>query len=307
MSGLRYLVHGPRLEDPNELLFFDAWAWPTLMVHVRPRTLPPGYAGYPVEDAWPKPVLDALAAAGRTCAVGAVMAQASAASSTTATLAGGLAAGVAGFAALGAEMLVAPLESPAGDAEVQQWLTRIDAASLAITRHLGLAGALASAKLHASTVSRVLAPGWQRTVALCLPSVPSLDLSFAARSSEVLAFLGADETRRRREALLGWPALLARDDVPLASVPGQVAAAAREYVAWIEASGLAQRGAGAVTELLWKLDAPSMVADLTRAVGATPKSQWAPFQARGLAFGALDALRSDIPVALISSRPRGYP
>ena len=61
----RLLVHGPRLADPGDLLFFDAWLWPTLQaVGVRSR-LPPG-DGMAIGETWPQPLLDALGAAGRT-------------------------------------------------------------------------------------------------------------------------------------------------------------------------------------------------------------------------------------------------
>lgn len=303
MTAPRYLVHGPRLVDPNELLFFDAWAWPTLMVYVRPRDLPPGFVGYKVEDEWPPAVLETLAAAHRTQPPAVALVEATA----RATPAVGPAdAGMAAFRELGAHMLVSPLPTPCGATTLQEWLAGIDRATLSVARTLSRAGVLASAKLHADTVSRVLAPGWQSTVALCLPFMPRIDRAFATRLPELLAFLAADETRRRRETLYAWPALLARDDVPLASVPPAVAAAARDYVACIEASGLSQRGAG-MTELLWKLEDPAMAGDLVRPVGADPRTQWAPFQRRGLGFGALEAARSDTPVALVSGQPRGYP
>ncbi len=309
---LRCLVHGPRLTDPNELLFFDTWVWPAVMTEVRPRSVPPGYPGYPVEDEWPKTTLEALDAAGRTQPPAVAMTQAAAPSMLLETLASGGAAGsgaggmVSLIGRLGADLLVAPLAPPCPDAEVRAWLSRIDGARWSITGTLAEAGVRASAKLHTDTLSRVLMPGWQQTVALVLPCVPRIDRAFATRLNELLAMLAADDTRRRREALYAWPALLGRGDVPLASVPAMVADAAREYVAWIEASGLSQRGAGSV-ELLWKLDNPALVNELTCPVGTDPRRQWAPFQARGLASGMLDAARSDTPAAWVSSRPRGYP
>ncbi|MBL8323669.1 MAG: hypothetical protein JNJ89_01795 [Rubrivivax sp.] len=307
-APLRYLVHGPRLADPNELLFFDAWAWPSVLTHVRPRSLPPGYAGYPVADEWPKSTLEALSAAGRTQPPAVAMTQAAASSmlGEAPGSGGGAGGALALIGRLGADLLVAPLAPPCPDAEVHAWLARIDGALWSITRTLAEAGVRASAKLHAHTLSRVLKPGWQRAVALVLPFVPRIDRAFATRLGELLAFLAAEDTRRLREALYAWPALLGRSDVPLASVPAVVAGAAREYVGWIEASGLAQRGAGSI-ELLWKLDDPAVATDLARPVGTDPARQWAPFHARGLAFDVLAAARSDTPVALVSQRARGYP
>lgn len=307
-APLRYLVHGPRLADPNELLFFDAWAWPSVMTHVRPRSLPPGYVGYPVADEWPKPTLEALSGAGCTQSPAVAMTQAAASTMVAGALGsdGDAGGAFALFGRLGADTLVAPLATPCADAEVHAWLARIDAALWSITRTLVEGGVRASAKLHAETLSRVLTPGWQQTVALVLPFVPRIDHAFATRLTDLLAFLAADDTRRCREALYAWPALLGRTDVPLASVPAAVADAAREYVGWIETSGLSQRGAGSI-ELLWKLDDPGLATELTRPVGADPRRQWAPFHARGLAFGVLDAARVDTPVALVSQRARGYP
>lgn len=302
----RYLVHGPRLTDPNELLFFDAWAWPSVMAHVRPHALPPGYAGYPVEDEWPPPLLERLSAAGRTQAPVVAMTQAPGPMQAEAIADGSAHPTIALFGRLGADMLVAPLASPCPDSEVHAWLARIDAALWSITRTLAEAGVRASAKLHADTLSRVLMPGWQQTVALVLPFVPRIDRAFVTRLDELLAFLAAADTRRLREALYAWPGLLGRSDIPLASVATTVADAARDYVAWIEASGLSQRGAGRI-ELLWKLDDPAQAPELARPVGTDPRKQWAPFHVRGLAFGALDAARSDTPAAMVSPRPRGYP
>jgi len=125
----RLLVHGPRLADPGDLLFFDAWLWPTLQaVGVRSR-LPPG-DGMAIGETWPQPLLDALGAAGRTLPLPELTTEL--VTTSMPDVAGWLASGAdpatafspAVAAAVGgiiAETMVAPLPSPARDAELHTW------------------------------------------------------------------------------------------------------------------------------------------------------------------------------------------
>ena len=309
----RLLVHGPRLADPGDLLFFDAWLWPTLQaVGVRSR-LPPG-DGMAIGETWPQPLLDALSAAGRTLPLPELTTEL--VTTSMPDVAGWLASGAdpatafspAVAAAVGgiiAETMVAPLPSPARDAELHMWLASIDRALWSIAQRLGSLGRLAGAKLHAAQLSRVLPAGWETTVAMHLPSIPRIEHALATQRDTLFAFLADDETRRRREALYAWPASLAGGGVPLSSVPQQVADAASEFIKWIDRSDLA-RGRGSAVELLWKLDDTAMAVELSRPVGPTER-QWSPLQRRGLAPGVLANARSDTPLALISGRPRGYP
>jgi hypothetical protein len=297
----RWLLHGPCLNDPGDLLFFDAWVQPLVAVRYRPANSPPLSAGYPVREAWPKPVLDTLRAAGRLLAIGDLI-WSGAAEAAGAELAEDMQARIADAAALAADGFFIPLDTPASDAEVQAWLAAIDTALRKTTARLVQRGHGATSKQFASGVTRVFKPGWELALALELPAFPRIDRAIGSLDA-LLAFLADEGTAVRREALLG--ALREAGQRPAASVAAEVVAAAHALAGWVEASGLAS-GRGPV-ELVWAL--PD--ATLTEALAAAPlgdaERAVARLRTRGLAAGEAAGAGADTPLMLVSRRPRGYP
>jgi hypothetical protein len=299
----RYLAHGPCLNDPGELLFFDAWVWPCTHPLIRPGNLASGDIGYPVAELWPQQLLQALQAAGLALTPGELL-WSGAAPAQPGEFSPAMAELAAEAGALGGEGMFLPLHLPAGAADTDAWLTRIDLALRHIAARLGRRGHRVASKQFADAITRVFKPGWQLAVALLLPAFPRLDRAFADVDAYA-AFLADPGTLARREALYAWPAQLGRNPLSYVDLVAELVQAAADYVAWIEASGLAS-GRSAV-ELLWTLDDPRHADALAAAVQTAAERGTAHFGARGLAPGEFAGLPGDGPAALVSRRPRGYP
>lgn len=299
----RYLAHGPCLNDPGELLFFDAWVWPCTQPLVRPLNPAPGVLGYPLAEPWPQPWREALQAAGRLLTPGELLW-----SGATPVQPGEFSAAmselVSEAAALGGEGLFAPLQAPASAADTEAWLTRIDLALRQIARRLSRRGHRVASKQFAAAIARVFKPGWELALALQLPAFPRLDRALA-HPAAYTALLADPGTLARREALYAWAARLGCGAMPLAGVVADMAQAAADYAAWIEASGLAS--GRAPVELLWTLDDPQQAEALAAVPQTAAERGIAHFAARGLAADSLDGAASDSALALVSQRPRGYP
>lgn len=298
----RCLMHGPCLNDPGDLLFFDAWVQPVVGVTYRPANSPPMSAGYPVREAWPQPVLDALRSAERLLTIGDLIWSGAQATSASGEVMPDLQSRIADATAIAADAFFIPLDTPAGDAEVQAWLAAIDGALRKTTTRLAQRGHRATSKQFAADLTRVFKPGWELALALELPAFPRIDRAIGSMDA-LLAFLADEGTAARREALLGWPR--ATVGLPTAQAAHQVAAAAEALAEWVERSGLAS-GRGPV-ELVWALPDSAWAEALAAAPLSDAERAVARLSTRGLAAGQADGAGDDAPLMLVSRRPRGYP
>ena len=201
----RYLLHGPCLNDPGDLLFFDAWVQPITKATLRPSNSPPMSIGYPVREAWPRPVLDALQAAGRLQTIGDLIWSGAAQAGASGELPSDMQARIAEVVSIGADTMYIPLSTPAGDADVRAWLGAIDMALRKTATRLAQRGHRVTSKQFARDVTQVFKPGWELALALVLPAFPRIDRAIGSLDA-LLAFLADGGTLARREALLGWPA-----------------------------------------------------------------------------------------------------
>lgn len=292
---MRYLVHGPCLQDATDLLFFDALVFPFTQAMRRPKALAPGLAGYKVEEPLPATYIERLRAAARLVLPGELL---------FATTSGELPASMTG---LGAEIGAVlgriawfTLHTPASGQDAAQWLADIDGGGRTLAAALTQRGHRVSSKHFAGAVTRVFKPGWELALALVMPAFARVDIR-PETFELLLAFLADETTQKKREALMGWTALLDSAGVPAREVASHVADAAADYTQWVVASGLA---AGRCRiEMLWRVD-PAQVDGLC----ATPAPPATPAQllSRGLAAGETEGAPFDMPMAVISHRPRGY-
>jgi hypothetical protein len=262
MSADRLLVHAPCLRDLTDFLYFDKVVYPATTAYVRPRTLAPGYVGYPLKEPLPEPVRARLSEAGLITSPG-VLVAVPAAGDLTAWLAKGIegfmaamqqSAAAAG-AALG-DLALATLDTPATDAEVVSWIRELDGKAKALADLLVKRGHRAAPKLHAEDVTWTLRAGWTPALSVTFHELPCLRPS-SATFDAMLAFLGDAETKRLRSQLFGWLEDVASTPADrggrVEDVPERIGASLTAYTAWIAASGLAS---GTTTaELLIACDA----------------------------------------------------
>jgi hypothetical protein len=247
MSGERILVHGPCLRDLTDFLYFDRVVYPATMAYVRPRTLDPGYVGYPLREPLPDEVRARLSETGLITSAGG-MVTVPAASDLVSRLAQGAETFLASMQqraiAAGAELAkiaFSSLDTPATDADVVRWMRELDANAKALADLVVKHGHRAVAKLHAEDVTWTLRPGWTPVLCLTFHRLPRLQPGPTTLDA-MIAFLGDTETRRLRRQLFDWhegvPSAVAGGDLRLDDIPARIASLLAEYRTWIMASGL---------------------------------------------------------------------
>jgi hypothetical protein len=312
MSVDRLLVHGPCLRDLTDFLYFDKVVYPATSAYVRPRTLGPGYVGYPLKEPLPEAVRERLSEAGLITSPGAMVAVPAAGD-----LAAWLAQGVQGFmaamqqsaaaagAALG-NLALATLDTPATDAEVVSFIRDLDGKAKALADLAVARGHLAVPKLHAEDVTWTLRAGWAAVLSVTFHRLPCLRPAPGTLDA-MLAFLGDAETQRLRRQLFDWAdgaaAGPAGTGVRVEDVPARVGSHLAAYSSWIAASGLAS---GTTTaELLVAFDAP-----FVQAVSALPVPPdhlgELRLARRGLSLAAEDVAKAGRELAWISHAKRDF-
>jgi len=261
MPGERFLVHGPGLRELTDFLYFDRIVYPVTTASLRSRTLPPGYAGYRLREPLPDDVRGRLAEAGLLTSPGALIA-----APDSGELGSQLAQGPEAFLASMQQSMIAAgatlgkiafstLEMPASDAEVVGWVRELDANAKTLADLARTRGRRVTVKLHAEDVTWTLRPGWTSVLCLTFHRLPRLRAG-PDTLGDVLAFLGDEETRRRRQQLFDWhdgvESAIARGEMSLPDIPARIASRLAAYREWIAASRLSS---GTMTaELLVALD-----------------------------------------------------
>jgi hypothetical protein len=308
----RLLIHGPCLQDLTDLLYFDKIVYPTTTAITRPRNLPPGYAGYPVEEPLPQAVRDKLVKAGLIVSPGEVL---------LVPVAGDIAAqllqGAEAFTqwmqqsaidmgkALG-EIAFSFLDTPANRSEVIAWLRDIDAKTKKLTDLAVKRGQRAVAKYYLDDVTKTLKPGWSLVLSITFLRFPSIQVGHAG-IDDLIAFLSHAETREKRQALFDWPlqveAAVNKGQLSIEEIPYRIAQLLDDYSSWIRQSGLASRfGVG---EFLFTFGA-SFIERLTKIEIDENMSQILALGPRGLSLTDADIANSGRELAYLSHSRRGY-
>lgn len=310
MNGERLLVHGPALRDLTDFLYYDQVVYPATMAYVRPRTLAPGYVGYPLKEPLPEAVRERLSAAKLIVASGVVTTVPSGAEFAAALARGpegfmaSLQESAAAAAATLGKALISTLEVPATEADVQRWVQELDGCAKTIADLAVDRGKRAVAKFHAEDVTGTLKAGWTPVLCLTLRGLPGFRPGPGTLEA-MIAFLGDAETRRLRQSLFDWhvglPEAVAGGATQLNEIPERIGAALTAYRSWIAASGLAS---GSFTaDLLLAFDAP--VVEAVSALAVPPEHRGAfALGKRGLSAPDLSIPGREL--AWISHAKRGF-
>lgn len=311
VSGERLLVHGPYLQDLTDLLLFDRIVFPATTAIRRPRDLPPGYAGYPVEEPLPEGIRERLAEAGLLLTPGQILFATPISELDTKLLEDADAltqwfqrSGLE-MSKVAAELAFTFLDTPASGSEVAAWMQEIDGK----TRHLAdiafQRGWRAIPKLYASDVTATLKPGWSLVLSVTFPQFPGVQTG-RVDLDDLLAFLTDDVTKEKRRALFDWPlgieAAVEEGQITFEEIPHHVADLLRDYTDWILASGLSS--STVVTEFL-VVCGDRFVQALSGVEGGETRQTLA-FAPRGLWLEDTSQARAGRELAYLSHRLRGY-
>lgn len=311
MSTERLLVHGPRIDDLTDLLCFDRIVFPATTAIRRPRDCPPGYAGYPIEEALTPEARERLVEAGVvTSPVPLILAASS--EDTVAQLLSGdgspleLPQSIETDVGTLTGMAFSSLDTPATRADVAAWIAQIDAKVAKVAGMLATRGHRAVPKLFAADVTRTLRPGWSVVLSVAFPRFPGLEVGRVDLEA-LIAFLTDSGTIEKRRALFDWPlaieADVRHDRIRIAEVPDRIAQALEDYGGWIMQSGLPTRVR--VVELLLVFDA-SFIDRLTAVRPSDRIAEIVTLSQRGLALSGEDRTGSGRELAFVSHGRRGY-
>jgi hypothetical protein len=270
-SPERMLVHGPRLDDLTDLLYFDKIVYPATMAMIRPEEVPPGYGGYALPEPFGEEIRDKLRNAGLLMSPGELHMQSSI-QQIFADSGQGLEGLTERLSAIGQQMgaglaetafctlfthasagqvthLMAALQAKlvslsefATDPEIHGWLADIDACTRTLADLAEKQGKRATAKYYLEDVDRTLKPGTDSALSVVLAQLPTIDLG-RTNVDELLSFLSSEETKVMRRRLFNWQndlqVALERGDRRPEDIPDLIATLSDDYTAWVGKAGFA--------------------------------------------------------------------
>lgn len=308
----RLLAHGPCLADIDDLLCFDKIVYPVTKACVRPRSLAPGRAGYPLREPLPEAVRELLANAGLITSPGPLLFdRADAAlrirgSAGTDVIADPAQPPLQEMTAIIGEIYLSTLPTPATDAEVLAWQHALDANVKRLAVAAGGHGHRVTGKYHIEDVTWTLKPGWTQVLSLVFPTMPRLRAGQASLE-DIIGFLTDEGTKERRRRLfdscLGSDCTAEGGGRQSGNVVDLLIASYRDYRDWLGVFGLC---AGTRTvELLIAFD-ESLVNDIVQAGVPEERRGELRIQSRGLALEETRGRPPGCELAFISHAKRKF-
>lgn len=250
----RILVHGPRLDDLTDFLYFDKIVYPTTMAMIRPQGMPPGYAGYPVKESLSEETQERLRKADLILPPGMLFLEPSMDQLVSALLQGAdgltkwMEQSSADVAKEVSETAFATLHLPTDRAEhgaaIRSWLEEIDSKTRRLADFALRRGKRTVAKYYADDVSSTLRPGRHAVLSVVFAQFPKIDAT-RVDLGDLIGFLSDEETKKKRRRLFDWQngieTAVEKGDMRIQDVPDRIATLLDDYTTWIKASGLASK------------------------------------------------------------------
>ncbi len=247
----RLLIHGPRLHDLTDFLFFDKIVYPTALAYVRPAGVPPGVAGYKLTEPVDRDIQERLRMAGLIVSPASLLPKIDFLESSPDEV-GRWRKEMKEMTSTALRVLDLPPDTSAEQQAIDKFLIEIDTS----TRHLSeLAmryGKNAVAKYYTQSVGSVLTPGNQSVLSIVYSKFPTIDLSHIG-ISEFIDFLSDEETKKMRRRLFNWQngieTAIEKGNIKIEHVPDRIATLLDDYTTWIKSSGLTSKISAAETLL----------------------------------------------------------
>lgn len=311
-STERLLVHGPTLQDLTDFLLFDKVIYPVTNALKRPRSLAPGYAGYPLEEPVPQTIKERLKDSGFMVAPGAVLFTPSAddfiaqlQKGPDAVMEWAQASGMDVGRILG-EIAFSTLHTPASESDAATWRKDIDTKIKKLADLLVQRNKRVVPRFYAEDVAKTLRPGWNLVLSVTFRQFPGVQPG-RFDIEKFVEFLSHEQTKERRRRLFDWPreiaAAVADGKLSLDTIPAHIAQLLADYSSWIMQSGLASKPT--VAEFLVNFDA-SFVGGLTQVKVGEDVSELLMLAPRGLTLTQEEQATSGQELAYISHSKRGY-
>lgn len=239
----RFLVHGPRLNELTDFLYFDKVVYPTTLAYVRPFGMPSGSVGYKLSEGIGDDVQERLRVAGLLCSPGSLLPPIDF-----------LTASSSEIALWREEMMkmndtaLRILDLPHDPGEhrhaTERFLTEIDGS----TRYLaGLAtgrGKRTVTKLYSESAASVLRPGNTSVLSVVFSQLPSIDPARVSIKT-LIDFLSDEDTKIKRRRLFDWQngieTAVEKGEIKIEHVPDRLATLLDDYTVWIKSSGLSEK------------------------------------------------------------------